>query len=122
MFRQVAKRAAKLPAALPKSNQLLPANPAEDEERAGVLSERLRAEPGNDDVVVELADLLGRLGRDLDVFALLSARLEDASGPARAPLLARQKLVLERLVERARHDGRIDEEKIYRQALAKIGR
>jgi len=92
----------------------------EDEQRAEALEHRLRADPQNHQLALELADLLARMGRDLDLFALLSARLEDAMGEERDDLVPRQKAVLERLIASARKDGREDEASLYEFALGRL--
>ncbi len=91
-----------------------------DEQRALVLTDRLRGDPANHKIAIELADVLNRLGRDLDLFALLSAQLEDATGETRPELTRRQAAVAARLVDQARQDGRREEEKIYAEALARL--
>jgi tetratricopeptide (TPR) repeat protein len=93
-----------------------------DEQRVDELLDRARANPADDVLVLELADTLMRLDRDLEAFSLLSARLEDATGPARGELIARQKSMLGRLAESARRDGRADEAALYRDALVKVER
>lgn len=92
----------------------------EDEQRAEELSDRLRADPTNHEVAVELADLLARMRRDLDLFALLSARLEDAVGEEREELIPRQRATLERLIVSAREEGRDDEASLYVFALERL--
>ena len=52
---------------------------ARDHERAEALLARVKADPSDDAAVDELVDLLGRLGRDDELFALLSGRWEDAT-------------------------------------------
>lgn len=91
-----------------------------DEQRAQTLADRLRADPANHEIAVELADLLARMRRDLDLFALLSGRLEDATGDEREDLVPRQRAVLERLVASARRDGREDEASLYEFALERL--
>lgn len=91
-----------------------------DEQRADTLADRLRADPTNHEIAVELADLLAKLRRDLDLFALLSARLEDVTGAERDDLLPRQRAVLERLVESARSEGREDEASLFEFALDRL--
>lgn len=91
-----------------------------DEQRAEALADRLRADPTNHEIAVELADLLAKMGRDLDLFALLSARLEDVTGQEREDLVPRQKAVLERLVRSARDEGREDEASLYEFALGRL--
>jgi tetratricopeptide (TPR) repeat protein len=91
-----------------------------DEALAESLTDRLRGDPENHAVALQLADVLGRLGRDLELFALLSARLEDADEKARAVLVPRQRGVLERLVAHAERERRADEQRIYSEALARL--
>jgi len=91
-----------------------------DEERAVSLADRLRGDPRDHSVALELADVLARLGRDLELFALLSARLEDATDSTRPDLVPRQEVVLGRLVEDARREGRTEDERIYSRALARL--
>jgi thioredoxin-like negative regulator of GroEL len=88
---------------------------ADDEQRAESLTERLRGDPTNDAIALELADVLARLGRDLDLFALLSARLEEARDDLRPALIDRQRAVLDRLVAAARSEGRDGEAELYDQ-------
>jgi hypothetical protein len=71
-------------------------------------------------VVDELAALLVRLGRGLELLALLSARLEDAPPERRAQLLPQQRAVLARLEVEAREAGRASEASLFRDALAAL--
>ncbi|HEX9298198.1 MAG TPA: tetratricopeptide repeat protein, partial [Polyangiaceae bacterium] len=123
LFREVAAEAAasaQVQTASAPAPEAPVADESTDEERALVLSDRLRADPMNHQVAMELADVLSRLGRDLDLFAVLSAQLEDATAEARPELTRRQAAVLRRLVDRARQDNHRDEEKIYADALARL--
>lgn len=95
---------------------------ARDLELAERLQTRLRADPHNTAVVLELAETLERLGRDGELFALLSARLEDAEPHQRAELGSRARAVLERLAREARGRGNAAEALLYEQALARFGR
>jgi cellulose synthase operon protein C len=90
------------------------------EQRAEALSDKLRADPANQRVAVELCQVLARLGRDLDLFALTSARLEEAAGSAREELLPHHRAVLERLLALARAEGRHDEAELYAEALERL--
>ena len=125
-FREVAAMAsstARELAPAPHAPPSLPAaspDPARDEELAQTLTDRLRGDPDNHAVAVQLADVLARLERHLELFALLSARLEDASEDVRTELLPRQREVLGHLVEQARRDKRADEERIYADALGRL--
>ncbi|MBI2388139.1 MAG: hypothetical protein HYV09_00870 [Deltaproteobacteria bacterium] len=90
---------------------------AVDEARAQLLLARMKADPDDHDAVAELVDLLGRLGRDAELFALLSARWEDATAEERKRLLPSQRAVLERLAVAADAQGRAVEAQLYRDAL-----
>jgi hypothetical protein len=57
--------------------------------------------------------VLTRLGRDLELLALLSARLEEGGEAERADLLPRRREVLARLAEVARAEGRASEAELY---------
>ncbi len=83
------------------------------EERVEQLSQRLRADPRDHVTADELARLLERLGRDLELLALLSARVEDAVGVEVVPLVAARRSVLLRLAETAAREGRADESELY---------
>ena len=76
----------------------------------------LQGDPSRDDVVDELIPLLQRLDRTMELFALLSGRLEDASPERRAKLLPAQRAVLTRLEEDARAAGRESEASLFRDA------
>lgn len=93
---------------------------AEDEVRADSLAERVRADPTNLEVVLELSGLLEKLGRDLDLFALLSARLEEGDEETRETLRPLQIAVLRRLAEGARREGRGMEATLYEQMLEMV--
>jgi hypothetical protein len=82
--------------------------------RVEELTRILQADPSRDDIVDELAALLIRLGRGLELLALLSARLEDAAPARRAQLLPTQRAVLERLEQDARASGRAVEADLFR--------
>lgn len=90
---------------------------AADQARADVLLARVKGDPDDDGAVDELVDLLGRLGRDAELFALLSARWEDSSPEDRAAMIPRQRAVLERLAAAADAQGRTIEAQLYRDAL-----
>jgi cellulose synthase operon protein C len=84
---------------------------ADDELLAESLAERLRANPGDEAIASELARLLERLGRDHELLALVSGRIDDL-GPTET-LLARRRAVLARLEDRARREGREEEAALY---------
>ena len=85
--------------------------------RVEELTRILQGDPTRDDVVDELTTLLIQLGRSLELFALLSARLEDAPPERRAQLLPAQRAVLARLETDARAAGRDSEASLFRDAL-----
>ncbi len=93
---------------------------AEDEARLSGrvedLTRMLQGDPSRDDVVDELIPLLLRLDRSMDLFALLSGRLEDAPPARRAKLIPAQRAVLTRLEEDARAAGRESEATLFRDA------
>jgi tetratricopeptide (TPR) repeat protein len=97
-----------------------PAVPVDDERMVEVLTDKLRADPNDHATALALCDLLARLQRDMDLFALLSARLEEARGDVRAALVPRQKAVLERLADAARREGRDQEARIYEDARRRL--
>jgi len=84
-----------------------------DELLADRLTERLRADPHDHAVALELADVLTRLGRDLELFALLSARIEEGGEEVRRELWPRRREVLSRLAIVARAEGRPSEADLY---------
>lgn len=87
----------------------------EDELLAEQLADRVRADPTNLEVVLDLAGALERLGRDMELFALLSARLEEVDDDTRSMLMPLQRAVLGRLADAARRDGRSLEAELYEQ-------
>jgi len=91
-------------------------SPEEDEARIEALTRTLQGDPTNDAVVDELTTRLTRLGRSMELLALLSARLEDAPAERRDELLPRHRAVLERLEEEARAAGRDGEADLFRMA------
>jgi tetratricopeptide (TPR) repeat protein len=122
LFREVAAETVRAGSENPrKSEPQAPASdPAVDEERAMRLTDQLRGDPASHSIALELCHVLARLGRDLDLFALLSARLEDATEETLPDLLPLQKAVLARLVDRASRERRADDERMYRTALARL--
>ena len=94
-----------------------PAADSEDSKRIEELTRRLQSNPDDDSIVDELSRLLMRLGRGLELLALLSARLEDASPDRRAELLPTQRAVLTRLEAEAIADGRRVEATLFSDAL-----
>jgi hypothetical protein len=92
------------------------ADEATDHARVEDLTRKLHADPTDDRVVDELATRLLRLGRTHELFALLSARLDEAGDDRREALLPKQREVLGRLEDDARAAGRDDEAALYREA------
>ncbi len=91
---------------------------AEDEALAERLSDRLRGNPRDRATVLALADVLDRLGRDLELFALLSARMDEGDADERRALAPARRAVLARLAERARNAGNSSEAELYEMMLA----
>jgi hypothetical protein len=90
---------------------------ANDEALVVRLSDRLRAEPTNDAVAVELAGALERLGNDLELLALASARIDEAPPAERAAWQERREGVLASLASKAVAAGRHDEAALYESLL-----
>ncbi len=88
----------------------------DEEARVEALTHILQGDPTNDAVVDELSTRLLRLGRAHELYALLAARLDEASPERRAALLPRQREVLLRLETEARAAGRGDEAALYKEA------
>lgn len=99
----------------PESEEAAPSI-EEDEMRVEALTRTLQGDPTNDAVVDELTIRLTRLGRSMELLALLSARLEDAPAERREELLPRHRAVLERLEQEARDAGRDGEADLFRMA------
>jgi tetratricopeptide (TPR) repeat protein len=86
---------------------------ADDEIAVEDLTNKLRADPSDDDTAMALLGVLERLGRDLDLLALVSARVEETAGDLRATWVKRRHAVLQRMVDRAKETGRDDEAELY---------
>jgi tetratricopeptide (TPR) repeat protein len=108
--------AAKAPAPPPPSPPAAELDEAQASARVEDLTRTLQGDPTRDDVVDELSALLIRLGRSFELFALLTARLEDAPPERRAALLPAQRAVLLRLEEEATAAGRTSEASLFRDA------
>ncbi|MFO0665825.1 MAG: tetratricopeptide repeat protein [Polyangiaceae bacterium] len=93
-----------------------PWNPDAAEQRVEVLKRQLEGSPDDDAIVDELSDLLTKLGRGMELLAVLSARLEDAAPERRKELLPKQRAVLERLEREATEKGHASEAELYRMA------
>jgi tetratricopeptide (TPR) repeat protein len=94
---------------------------AEDDALAEQLTAKVRANPEDLEAVLGLAAVLERLGRDLELFALLSARIEEGDEETRTTVLPLQRAVLGRLAEAARREGRNGEAELYEQMLSMFG-
>lgn len=77
------------------------------------LTDRVRANPRDREAVVALADALDRLGRYMDLLALLSAQIEEGDAAVRRELGPRRLAVLRALAEQARAEGRPSEAELY---------
>lgn len=90
---------------------------AEPDERDELLVERLtdrvRADPRNHEAAMQLAGALDRLGRHLELLALLSARIEEGDEEARREVAPMRRAVLQKLAEQARSEGRPSEAELY---------
>ncbi|MBL9021026.1 MAG: hypothetical protein JNL21_02450 [Myxococcales bacterium] len=93
--------------------------PIDDELLVDQLTERLRAAPSDRDNAARLAELLERLGRDMELLALVSGQYEESEGPDRAFFEAERDRVLRRLAETARREGRADEAALYESMVSR---
>ncbi|MEZ4371757.1 MAG: hypothetical protein R3B07_13070 [Polyangiaceae bacterium] len=94
-------------------------DPAELHAKVERLRSRLEADPDDDATALELAIALERLERDLELFALLSARIEDV-GPAEVDALRPLLMgVLMRLRDTALAEGRQGEAELYAMQLGR---
>lgn len=84
-----------------------------DEQLAERLTDRVRADPHDHAAVMSLADVLERLGRDLELLSLLSARMEEGDEEARRDAGPRRREVLLRLAVKARAEGRASEAELF---------
>lgn len=75
------------------------------EARAEELTRKLQSDPTDDDLADELIALLLRLRRSHEVFALISARLDEATPERRPALREKQRAVLGELAKSARAAG-----------------
>jgi tetratricopeptide (TPR) repeat protein len=93
---------------------------ADIEQEISRLEAGLRATPDDLALVQRLVELLEQSGREQELFAILSARLEEGTAEERAWLMPRARRVLERLIAGAERDGAESEAEIYRAALARL--
>jgi len=91
-----------------------------DLELAAQLEMAVRSNAGDEALALELADVLFRLGRDDELYALLSARFESVSERRREEVVAKLSQVLKRLAARATREGRVNEAQLYRARLAEL--
>jgi len=91
---------------------------ADDEQLAQTLTDRLRADPRDHASAMRLAGALERLGRDLDLLALLSARLDEGDPDERREVAPLRREVLLRLAREAREAGRASEGELYEMMAA----
>jgi tetratricopeptide (TPR) repeat protein len=91
---------------------------ADDERLVQQLTDRLRGDPGDHRSAMELAGALGRLGRDMDLLALLSARMEEGDEDERREVAPLRREVLLRLAVEARAAGRDSEGELYEMMAA----
>lgn len=98
-----------------------PFDEGDAEQRVESLTRTLQGDPSNDAVIDELASLLTRLGRPMDLLALLSARLEDAPADRREQLLPKHREALALLEEDARANGRDAEADLFKMARESSG-
>lgn len=90
-----------------------PSDDAALDHLAEQLTDRLRADPSDHATAMALADVLSRLGRDLDLLALLSARIEEGDDATRREVAPRRRAVLLRLAAASRAAGRASEADLY---------
>lgn len=81
------------------------------------LTAALTADPNNSEIAERLALALGQAGRDEELFALLSARVEDGDAGERARLLPSLVEVLTRLRDAAADAGDASAEALYESLL-----
>ena len=92
----------------------------DDEALVEQLRARLVSRPGDDKAALQLAGVLERLERSEELFALLSARLEEADDTTRSEIVVRLRRVLESLATAAEAAGNLTESEIYRERLATL--
>jgi hypothetical protein len=107
------------PEPLPSEEPAPPEGPG-DEQLVQDLSDRLRADPRDHASAMSLAGALERLGRDLDLLSLLSARLDEGDAAERREVLPMRRRALLRLAAEARAEGRGGEAELY-ESMAEAG-
>jgi len=113
-------RRSSLPAPLsePVSSGETHVHDADDEALVERFTEQLRGNPDDHEVARQLAGALGRLGRDMDLLALVSTRIEDGSSDIVREFWPIRQDVLLRLAATARAEGRTSEAELYEQMSA----
>jgi tetratricopeptide (TPR) repeat protein len=120
------REAASVLAARARSSRAKPLPPSPESEaelelELSRLEDALRARPDDLALVERLAHLLDQAGRQQELFALLSARLEEGNAEERGRLMPRARAVLEKLLADATRQGHQSEAELYRAALARLG-
>jgi hypothetical protein len=83
------------------------------------LTGRVQADPSDSRAVSQLCDALNEAKRHMDLFALVSARLEESHDLDECATLRQHRLLaLQSLIAQARNNGRHDEAEVYELALA----
>jgi len=85
------------------------------------LEAAVRAAPDDEDAALRLAELLEREGRDAELFAFVSARLEDSGEAERARWLPIASAAAERLERAANGAGRAEEAALYAAFRQRLG-
>lgn len=107
-----------VPPSEPVSSGESQAHDEDDEALVDQLTERLRGNPDDHEIARRLAAALGRLGRDMDLLALVSTRIEDGTPEIVQEFWPIRQQVLLRLAATARAEGRASEAELYEQMSA----
>ncbi len=86
---------------------------ADDERLVVELTDRVRADPRDHAAAMKLAGALERLGRDLDLVALYSARLDEGDEDERREVAPLRRAELLRMAATGRAEGRVEEAELY---------
>lgn len=108
-----ADRSPELPATKGAGGAPTPEPEADDAELAERLTDRLRGNPNDLEVALELCGALERLGRDMDLLGVISARLDEGDEATRAIFRPLRRTTLSRLAGQARTEGREGEATLY---------
>jgi hypothetical protein len=90
------------------------------EARAEKLLASFKERPEDDKIVDELTEVLTSLGRDIELFALLSSRFEEATDEQKQAWYPRQVELLDRLARACSAAGRQVEARLYEQAKLQL--